>query len=269
MGNLLGNLCGSTAGRSSGRITYSHNEGYATTTQPAGHTPQDAGQPDHTDSRLSGLSSLNRSRHAAGSTSRQSSSSLAAVAQVLREVRENYYKPHLNQTRFKSSNKKKGDKKKGEESQEATRIYQATCEIARMRAQVDSLEEDCLTVAQEGMAHNCSELAVLAVYNLQDRNLPAHIASMAGRTHTAAIIGPVEGKNEMPSDMTQWHPDIYVCDPWSNIACRANDYPAAFRQRMEKWEADGKKVWLSGTGFVPPTTPQWMNSILYGEKKTL
>lgn len=245
-------LCGSIERGNSGRITY--NESSPPHPQATGNSSRYTSNPDRADSRLEGLRSLNSSRSAS------QTSNLSAVTQVMRSVRSGYYK----KPRLKSSNKRKN-----EGYEEALRVYNATREIERMRNEVDSLEEDIVSSAMYGNAHNCGELAVLAVHQLQqDHNLIARLAFLGGRTHTTAIIGPVPGAGPLPSDMTEWNADIYVCDPWCNIACRANHYPEKFREKMEKWDREGKKVWLSGTGFVSPMDDRWVRTVLGGEKTT-
>ncbi|MEG8063485.1 hypothetical protein G3N90_00830 [Xanthomonas hortorum pv. gardneri] len=176
----------------------------------------------------------------------------------MQSVRAQYYKaPRL----------KSGNKMRNAGVEEAARIHKANSEIRRLRKQVDDLEEDVVTSAMDGNAHNCGELATLAVnYLQQDHNLVAHLA-LFGKEHNAAIVGPVPRAGTLPSDMTDWDADIYVCDPWCNIACRANDYPAEFKEKMEKWDRAGKQVCLSGTGFVSPTSDEWISTVLGGEKK--
>lgn len=76
----------------------------------------------------------------------------------MRSIRAEYYKA----PRLKSSNKKRNAG-----FEEAFRIHNATSEIARMRQQVEDLEEDVVSAAMDGNAHNCGELATLAVHYLQ------------------------------------------------------------------------------------------------------
>ncbi|QIK20279.1 hypothetical protein G7968_13225 [Ralstonia solanacearum] len=169
-------------------------------------------------------------------------------------VRETYYRPNL-----KSGNKVHGNG--GPE--EADRQARATLEVERMRSQYDPL-----TAAMQGEAHQCQELSLLAMHHLENRGLQAQILELGGDdeavTHDVAIIGPAS--NPLPTDMTEWHPDVYVCDPWSNIACRASDYPDQFTRKMEKWEEAGKLVGFQAKGFVLPTDPDWMRDVLHGQK---
>ena len=147
-------ICGSVDRVNSGRLTYT--ESSPAQQLPAGNTQQHVNSPDQTSGVLAGLSSVSPSRSASRSSLRQRplSPSLRAVSEVMRSVRAQYYKA----PRLKSSNKKKNTG-----FEEAVRIHRATAEIARMRQQVDDLKEDVVSAAMDGNAHNCGELATLAV----------------------------------------------------------------------------------------------------------
>ncbi|ARU21596.1 ferredoxin [Ralstonia solanacearum] len=176
------------------------------------------------------------------------------MTDVLKFVRETYYKPNL-----KSGNKVNGDG--GPE--EFERQKRATEEVERMRMQGDPLE-----AAMQSKAHQCQELTLLAVHHLQERGLHAQILELGGDdvavTHNVAVVGPVS--NPLPANMKQWPPDVHICDPWSNIACSARDYPDQFIQKMKKWEDAGKLVGFQVKGFVLPTDPDWVHDVLHGQK---
>lgn len=178
----------------------------------------------------------------------------AAVTDVLKFVRKTYYKPNL-----KSGNKVKGDG--GPE--EMDRQEKATLEVERMRLQANPL-----AAAKDGKAHQCQELALLAMHHLQERGLEAQILELGGDdeavAHNVAIIG--QAPDPLPADMRNWPVDVYVCDPWSNIACSVRDYPAEFTRKMQKWEDAGKLVGFQTKGFVLPTDRAWVNDVLHGEK---
>ncbi len=176
------------------------------------------------------------------------------MTDVLKFVRETYYKPNL-----KSGNKVNGDG--GPE--EADRQERATLEVERIRSQ-----DDPLTAAMQGKAHQCQELALLAMHHLQERGLKAQILELGGDdeavAHDVAIIGPAS--NPLPADMKKWPQDVFICDPWSNIACSARDYPEKFTRKMKKWEDGGKLIGFQTKGFVLPTDREWVNDVLHGEK---
>ncbi|WWQ31359.1 hypothetical protein RSgd_2557 [Ralstonia solanacearum] len=244
----MGTCISKSGGTSSG---HGYNVDSATGSPAQHDSYTEERSPRRASSDLSHLSDLSRNR----SLNRlEASEAQAAVSDVLHFVRETYYRPNL-----KSGNKVHGNG--GPE--EADRQARATLEVERMRSQYDPL-----TAAMQGEAHQCQELSLLAMHHLENRGLQAQILELGGDdeavTHDVAIIGPAS--NPLPTDMTEWHPDVYVCDPWSNIACRASDYPDQFTRKMEKWEEAGKLVGFQAKGFVLPTDPDWMRDVLHGQK---
>ncbi|MEO7495762.1 MAG: hypothetical protein ABIT83_25295 [Massilia sp.] len=63
--------------------------------------------------------------------------------------------------------------------------------------------------------------------------------------------------------------DVYVCDPSSNIACKARDYPDRFKDKMQKWEGAGKLFGYHAKGFVLPTDEDWVGDVLHGIKMVM
>lgn len=192
------------------------------------------------------------------------------VEEVLVFVRQTYYKPHL-----KSGNKVKISGGPAEERRQAL----AAEEVSRIREQSNYLD-----AAMSGRAHHCGELALLAIHRLHEQHGLEARSLLLGTcgdreqvgeegeeeqdaVHEVAVIGPAS--NPLPADMTTWHPDVYVCDPWSNIACRARDYPEKFVAKMEKWERDGKAVGFAPEGFVLPSNEAWIGSVLQGPKMAI
>ena len=75
--------------------------------------------------------------------------------------------------------------------------------------------------------------------------------------HTFTIVGTVDPAFvEVPLD--QWPPHLFVCDPWANISCAVPDYPLQFRERLEKWARDGKRLWL-GNAWSSPMSPDLLS----------
>ena len=203
-----------------------------------------------------GTSSLQTRRTAVLPSAQQDgpSQTQAAVAAVLTHVRETYYKPNL----------KSGNKVRGDTEAERLRQQSATDEVNRIRSQPNSL-----LAVQEGKAHQCQELALLAVHHLwQDHALPAKILELGGDddevAHCVAVVGLAP--HQLHSNMKLWHPDTLICDPWCNIACQAKDYPKQFIDKMEKWENQGKLVGYPPMGFVQPTEPAWIRDVLRGDR---
>jgi hypothetical protein len=57
--------------------------------------------------------------------------------------------------------------------------------------------------------------------------------------------------SNLKTNFNDWPAEIYVCDPWANISCRASDYPLQFQQKMVKWSGDGKRVCYQGNWISP------------------
>jgi hypothetical protein len=66
--------------------------------------------------------------------------------------------------------------------------------------------------------------------------------------------------------MRQWPAHLAICDPWSNIACLAKDYPVVFEAKMAKWKSDEKLIGLPSGRTIKPDDPAWMNSIIHETK---
>jgi hypothetical protein len=180
-----------------------------------------------------------------------------AVTKALKTVREQYYEKNL-----KSSNKMKLDGG----NKEMNRVAVARDEILRMReAALFDSDTNAIEVAMEGQAHNCEELARIAAFVLQeDLGIIARVGDFGG-VHAAAIIGA--GTGPLPSNMKEWDANIYICDPWANIACRARDYPEKFDAKMTKWQDKNKLVkYDDERKFVPSRDDQWMSKVLEGDK---
>ncbi|WP_240435178.1 type III effector protein [Ralstonia solanacearum] len=97
-------------------------------------------------------------------------------------------------------------------------------------------------------AGNCYEQAVLAYdflrMRLTDANLPIDIVSLEhpGDHNFVAIGQSADGNGQYPMQFSDWHPDAFIVDPWTKIACRAADYPQQWSEKMEKWAARGLRV---------------------------
>ncbi|MHA6907841.1 type III effector protein [Ralstonia pseudosolanacearum] len=97
-------------------------------------------------------------------------------------------------------------------------------------------------------AGNCYEQAILAYdflrTRLNDASLPIDIVSLErpGDHNFVAIGQSTDGNGQYPKRFSDWHPDAFIVDPWTRIACRATDYPRQWSEKMEKWEARGLRV---------------------------
>jgi len=75
--------------------------------------------------------------------------------------------------------------------------------------------------------------------------------------HCFTIVGTVDPVF-VDAPLDQWPSHLFVCDPWANICCPAPDYPLRFRERMEKWARDGKRL-LLGDAWSSPMSPDLLS----------
>ncbi|MDA8443620.1 hypothetical protein [Paracidovorax valerianellae] len=122
---------------------------------------------------------------------------------------------------------------------------------------------NAVSVAMDGRAHNCGELTTLARLYLEDEGYVARTLEFVA-DHVVAVIGA--GSGGLPADMSEWDSDIYICDPWSNIACLGNNYPEQFLAKMSRWQEEGKFIKIDDRGFVSPLDERWVNDVLEGGK---
>ncbi|MYM37891.1 hypothetical protein [Duganella qianjiadongensis] len=120
-------------------------------------------------------------------------------------------------------------------------------------------------VSYKSQAHNCGELAEAAVYHLRSADIPAFKAYTA--THAFAVIG-ITHPAALPEKICDWPADIAVCDPWANLACTIDQYPAAFSNKMNKWAMEGKLIFYPALStYVLADQPQWVGSVVGREIK--
>ncbi|WP_158484045.1 hypothetical protein [Pseudomonas fluorescens] len=50
-----------------------------------------------------------------------------------------------------------------------------------------------------------------------------------------------------------------MVDPWAGITCKAADYPARFKVRMQEWSQPSRSVWSD------PMEPRWISATVDGE----
>ncbi|WP_273548359.1 hypothetical protein [Xenorhabdus khoisanae] len=68
-------------------------------------------------------------------------------------------------------------------------------------------------------------------------------------------------------------PDSWICDPWTEIACKGKDYPLQWKRKMKQWESESLFVATESSknysnavtnkydGFFSPTRPEVYNMI--------
>lgn len=112
--------------------------------------------------------------------------------------------------------------------------------------------------------HNCDELA-LAAHDWLAQTKSADVCMLQMSGHVATVVGKLPD-HALSKDMTEWPSHLSICDPWLNDACLAKDYPARFKEKMQKWENDDKLIKVGGD-WISPLDPTWMK--LIDDKKIL
>jgi hypothetical protein len=178
---------------------------------------------------------------------------LAQVWDVLTTVREEIYKKGL-----KSSNKhtpsKAGDRNRANDAED---------ELRSMRQ-----NNDAVTAALNGHAHNCQQLADIASALLREMGFFVTLHSSKPAADHVVVLCSREPLPDLPADRNQWPENVLVCDPWANVACHGSDYSKEFRAKMTKWSNEGKKVWVSpgdddldAEAWIDPLRPEWVDNI--------
>lgn len=109
----------------------------------------------------------------------------------------------------------------------------------------------------ESTSINCDGLARSAVDFISRTHPNIQASTLAIPGHTLAVVGTIEAKS-ITSPLSEWPSHLYVCDPWANIVCPAPEYPQRFAEKMEKWEADNKKILHNGK-WISPTDKTWVS----------
>ena len=118
-------------------------------------------------------------------------------------------------------------------------------------------------------AGNCDQMAKVAVDTINASGGHGRIAQVKG--HTFAIIGGPPGQPRSKGFVGPEWDDAWVVDPWAGITCRAADYPALFKARMQEWSQSGRRILISD-GATPPSSvwsdpmePRWIAATVDGE----
>jgi hypothetical protein len=109
----------------------------------------------------------------------------------------------------------------------------------------------------------CWEYALLAFHYLIDRDVaPSAMVELdphSGGDHVFVVLGDFpENLNE---PLGEWSWNSFICDPWANIACRAQDFHSHWQDKMEKWEGEDKQV-MYKNDWVNPCCKDWVASIV-------
>jgi len=106
-----------------------------------------------------------------------------------------------------------------------------------------------LSLDPSDRAGNCTEYAALACAHVLDNGGLGSMFALLEADHVACLVGDSEARDEF----TSWQDfpnDVWVCDPWANIACRAIEYGDAFAAKIKKWYAAGKAIMETGVDEI-------------------
>lgn len=205
-------------------------------------------QGNHSDSKPVASSSMNSARKLSSSSDQLSENEQYAKA-LLIAVREEIYKKgdkSSNKLRATSSGEDKDQWKKRENE----RLSKAHAEFQRIQAQLRSgtngpyflAIQKIIQATIEAKGHNCSDLTHSGIGILDAASIKdTRIVGFTDLDHGVILIGKIPPSG-LPLDMEKWPSHLAICDPWANIACPAKEFISAFREKMQKWESDGKKI---------------------------
>jgi hypothetical protein len=115
---------------------------------------------------------------------------------------------------------------------------------------------------------NCPEMSCVAISfaakliaTLPDKDKPAmYYVEIPFADHALVLVGPKpEGEDVTIASLRSTGGaggGPYIVDVWSGVLCLASEYEMLFKQQMEKWSGQGKKIQVMGT---------WVNAAGPGE----
>lgn len=224
----------------------------------------DQGNPNKAEAAT--ISSMNPVQVASGTFAQLGENEKYAKA-LLIAVREEIYKKG-----YKSTNKLRppppGKNQNQWEKKEVERHSEASSEITRIRATLGQYPHSDMLMIQkaiEARAHNCGDLSFAGIGILDEAGIKDKcIVSFKDFDHGMILIGklPVTG---LPLKMEDWPSGLAICDPWSNIACSAKEFVPEFIEKMQKWQAEGKKIYDGKKrGWSDPGRPDLLKKLRTG-----
>lgn len=95
---------------------------------------------------------------------------------------------------------------------------------------------------------NCEEMSkeafnFLKLYSfhqidrLYGRVTNIQLVEIVDKDHVFILIG--NKSMFLPTNMSNYDDDVFVCDPWAKIVCLAVDFPREWKLKMLKWESRG------------------------------
>ena len=116
----------------------------------------------------------------------------------------------------------------------------------RQTGQLGANPAQLVSLFDTAISGNCYDQALYAVGVFATRGLVAvERISLEGGDHTLCAVGRLDSVNGQATDLQDfatWGDAAYICDPWTNIACLARDYPRRWNEKMEKWQKKSLRI---------------------------
>jgi hypothetical protein len=114
-------------------------------------------------------------------------------------------------------------------------------------------------------AGNCGEMAILSKNIIKTSEGSAYEWA-ASDAHAFTVVG---GPSTLPAatvdfSETAWA-DAWIVDPWTDIACPANQYTRKLSEVMALWDREKLKI-LEGGGPISPLDKTWMDKLIVKPK---
>jgi hypothetical protein len=116
-------------------------------------------------------------------------------------------------------------------------------------------------------AGNCAEYALVARDFLLQRDPRAKVAvvGLSAADHVFVAVG-LAADTVPPKNMSTWGEDVWICDPWANIVCRAAAYPGEWQSKLRKWAHKHDKYLRADGHWVKATDSVWWQAVERSEK---
>ena len=115
---------------------------------------------------------------------------------------------------------------------------------------------------------NCDDMACAAGYFARFLGIGVPWVARIGAPgdHAFCILGTASTpKFTRVRDVQFDYQGSWVVDPWANTCCPLRDYPEAFSRKMDKWTADGKRIWCFLTNaWIAPSDEAYIKGFLTG-----
>jgi hypothetical protein len=121
-----------------------------------------------------------------------------------------------------------------------------TIDNMRQTGQISSNPAGLVHVFDNVISGNCYDQALYALGVFGTRGIStAERIDLVDGDHSLVAVGRVKtinGQDTNLQDLATWGDAAFICDPWTNIACLAKDYPQRWNEKMDKWQKRGLQI---------------------------